>query len=303
MLEFFSSDSGEVTFNASTGMLRLDNAASFSGPIAGISGSGDVVNLQGYDSGTTATPGSYNSATNTTILTVNDAGHAPLSLSLLGNFSQSTFTVTTDVKNGGIDIADPPATVSSLEPSVSSVANADGLSGSIAFSDIGNGDTFNASFAARGTSDAGSFSLGPVNESNGTVSVDWAFKLAGQANSPASGETLTESYDVTISDAQNPVSSVNQTVSVTIGGPGNDNFVFQPGIGADTISNFNPQQDTIELDHFTNAQTIQEVQSLITTSAHGDAVISLGHNDSVTVAGETPTQLQQLIQMGHVLLH
>jgi hypothetical protein len=69
------------------------------------------------------------------------------------------------------------------------------------------------------------------------------------------------------------------------------------------VTNFNSQQDTIELDHFTNAQTAQELQSLVTTDVHGDAVIHFGHNDSITIAGETPTQLQQLIQAGHVLLH
>jgi len=79
--------------------------------------------------------------------------------------------------------------------------------------------------------------------------------------------------------------------------------VFAPGIGADTITNFNPQQDTIELDHFANTQTVQELQSLITPDVHGDAVINLGHNDSITVAGVNAAQLQQAIQAGHVLLH
>src|SRR5262249_812596 len=64
-----------------------------------------------------------------------------------------------------------------------------------------------------------------------------------------------------------PDAAANQTVSV--GGPGNDHFVFRPGAGAETIANFNPQQDTIELDHFTNAQTVQELQSLVTNDAHG----------------------------------
>jgi hypothetical protein len=79
--------------------------------------------------------------------------------------------------------------------------------------------------------------------------------------------------------------------------------VITPGIGADTIVNFNPQQDSIELDHFTNAQTIQELQSLVTTDAHGDAVIALGHNDSITLEGVSTQQLQQVVQAGHVLLH
>jgi hypothetical protein len=70
---------------------------------------------------------------------------------------------------------------------------------------------------------------------------------------------------------------------VSIGGPGNDNFIFKPGIGADTIVNFNPLVDTIELDNFTNAQTMQELASLITTSVHGEAVIELENNNSITI--------------------
>ena len=100
----------------------------------------------------------------------------------------------------------------------------------------------------------------------------------------------------------------NQTTFVAnggavVGGPGNDNFVFQPGMGAGTITNFNPQQDTLTFDHFAEAQTTQELQSLITTDAHGDAMINLGHNDSVTLSGVTTAQLQQAIQSSHVLLH
>jgi Ca2+-binding RTX toxin-like protein len=83
---------------------------------------------------------------------------------------------------------------------------------------------------------------------------------------------------------------------VSLGGTGNDNFVFQPGIGADTIVNFNPKVDTIELDHFVNAQTVQQLQALVTSNAHGDAVIDLGHNDSITLPGMTAAQLQAVLQ-------
>jgi FecR-like protein len=84
--------------------------------------------------------------------------------------------------------------------------------------------------------------------------------------------------------------------SVTYGGPGNDNFVFQPGIGADTVTNFNPRVDTIELDHFANIQNVQQLAALIGTDAHGDAVIELGHNDSITLPGVTQSYLQAHLQ-------
>jgi hypothetical protein len=109
--------------------------------------------------------------------------------------------------------------------------------------------------------------------------------------------------------SSNPSTTNNETTtelgpngSVTVGSDG-DHFVFDPGIGAETVTNFNWQQDTIELDHFTNAQNIQELQSLVTTDVHGDAVINLGHNDSITLTGTTTTELQQVIQSGHILLH
>ena len=90
--------------------------------------------------------------------------------------------------------------------------------------------------------------------------------------------------------------------SVTVGSDG-DQFVFTPGIGVETVTNFNWQQDTLELDHFTAAQTTDELQSLITSNGHGDAVIQLGHNDSIVLSGVTSSELQQVIQAGHVLLH
>ena len=71
---------------------------------------------------------------------------------------------------------------------------------------------------------------------------------------------------------------------MSFGGPGGDNFIFHPGVGVDTTVNFNPQHDTIEFENFTNFQTVQQLQSLMTNDAHGDAVINLGNHDSITLA-------------------
>jgi hypothetical protein len=94
-----------------------------------------------------------------------------------------------------------------------------------------------------------------------------------------------------------------QTTWVTIGGQNGDQFVFTPDQGAETVTNFNPQHDVIELDHFANVQTVQELESLITTDTHGYAQIDLGQHDSITFVNTTTTQLQQAIQTGHILLH
>jgi hypothetical protein len=116
-------------------------------------------------------------------------------------------------------------------------------------------------------------------------------------------ENAAQSSNLATADSQQSVADGGQNGSVAIGGPGGDHFVFASSIGAETLSNGNAQQDTIELDQSAHAQTIQELQSLITTDAHGDALINLGHHDSVTPIGTTTPELQQLIQAGHVLLH
>jgi hypothetical protein len=70
-----------------------------------------------------------------------------------------------------------------------------------------------------------------------------------------------------------------------------DNFVFAPGAGANTIRNFDLAHDTIELDHFANVQTAQQLQSAITSDSQGEATIALGHGDSIVLAGVTAQQL------------
>jgi hypothetical protein len=175
--------------------------------------------------------------------------------------------------------------------------------GNVAFADSSSPDSIEASFTPDGSNYVGTFALDQPAANNANISIGFEFMASDDQIDIAPGETLTQSYALNVSDAQNPAVNFSQTLSVTIGGAGNDNFVFAPGIGTDTVTNFNPQQNTIELNHFTDAQTIQELQSLITTDVHGDAVINLGHNDSITLANTTTTQLQQAIQAGHVLLH
>ena len=114
--------------------------------------------------------------------------------------------------------------------------------------------------------------------SDGSVSVDWDFSLADDQIHLGSNQVTNQSYDVSVVDPHNSAVAANQTVSVAIGGPGNDNFVFAPGMGAETIANFNPQNDTIALNGFSNVQSEQQLASLISNDAHGDAVINLGHN-------------------------
>ena len=93
-----------------------------------------------------------------------------------------------------------------------------------------------------------------------------------------------------------PPASASTGPSVTIGGAGNDTFTFHPGEGTQTINNFNPQNDAIELDHFANVHNVQELVAAITPDAHGNPVLELGHGDTVAIPGVSATFLQQNLQ-------
>jgi FecR protein len=84
--------------------------------------------------------------------------------------------------------------------------------------------------------------------------------------------------------------------SVSIAGAGNDTFVFHPGEGSQTVNNFDPQHDTIELDQFANIHNVQELAAAITPDMHGNAVLELGHGDSIAIPGVSATFLQQNLQ-------
>ena len=196
--------------------------------------------------------------------------------------------------HGGTLITDP--TPLSSDTAAPSPATTDDVSGTVSFAGADSSDTETASITPEGSGYIGDASLGQATGSNGGTSVNWQFSVDSDQINLAPGETLTQSYNVSLTNPQNPAAAVNQTVAVSVGGPGNDNFTFAPGIGSDTILNFNPQHDTIELDHFANAQTVQELQSLITSDAHGDAFINLGNHDSIAVEGLTAAQLQANLQ-------
>ena len=82
--------------------------------------------------------------------------------------------------------------------------------------------------------------------------------------------------------------------------PDNDMFIFHPGMSAETATNFDPKAETVELDHFANIGAIQQLASLINTDAEGDAVIALGHHDSITLPGVNANYLQAHL---HSLVH
>lgn len=290
LLEFTAASDNNVSFsNGAFSVLVLDQSQGFTGHISGYGGSdqidlGDIT----YASSTSLDYIADNNDTGGTLV-VSDGIHTT-DLSLSGDYTTSSFAISNDGHDGTL-ITDASSTSVTSDTPVA----ADAASGTVSFSDSDTSVAQTVSFTPDGSNYVGTFSVDGLTESNGSASVDWGFMVGNDQINLTPGQTLTQSYDVSVTDAQNPAVHFDQTVSVSIGGAGSDNFVFQPGIGAETILNFNTQTDTIELDHFSNVQTTQQLAALVTADAHGDAVIDLGHNDSITLTGITPTQLHQVL--------
>ena len=94
-------------------------------------------------------------------------------------------------------------------------------------------------------------------------------------------------------DANSHLLNAGHAGAVTVGGPGNDHFVFAGGVGGNDAANFNTTHDVCDPDHAAHAQLIQDLHTLIKPDLHGDA---LDHHGGIPFADPAATQLHQIIQ-------
>ncbi|MCK1711246.1 VCBS domain-containing protein [Bradyrhizobium sp. 143] len=137
-------------------------------------------------------------------------------------------TITSGVQSGAV-VEDAPAT-----PDPSDSLNA---AGTISFNDVDLSDGHTATFAAApgNTTALGTFSLDPVSEAANAAngSVQWHYALNNAAAQYlAQGQSVTESYVVTVNDGHG--GTVTQTVTVTINGT-NDAPVITSAAQAGTV--------------------------------------------------------------------
>ncbi|MGY3482155.1 autotransporter passenger strand-loop-strand repeat protein [Bradyrhizobium sp. USDA 4011] len=104
-LELPAASNAAVMFQGSAGTLKLDNSASFSGTVAGMTGS-DAIDFANISFANVHTP-TFSGDSSHGTLTVTD-GTVTASIALLGNYMASTFTTSSD-GHGGTLVVDPPA--------------------------------------------------------------------------------------------------------------------------------------------------------------------------------------------------
>jgi hypothetical protein len=104
-LELASAFSGQVSFTAPTGVLKLLNSESFAGTVAGMSGQ-DAIDFADIDATKVQQP-TYSGTASGGTLTVTDGSHTA-NIALLGNYLVSTFVTSSD-GHGGTNVVDPSA--------------------------------------------------------------------------------------------------------------------------------------------------------------------------------------------------
>jgi hypothetical protein len=154
-------------------------------------------------------------------------------------------------------------------------------------------------------SPSGSNDAGALTSSPGNGAVDWHFSASNNALVQQEGQTQFYS----IQDQTNPAAS--QSFSVSIGGPGQDTFTFNPGNSTNLLVNFSAQTDAaghylgdaVTLNNFTNGQgnelTLSDILNDLTTDSHGNALVNLGHGDSVVFEHVSQSVVQA--QAGNLL--
>jgi VCBS repeat-containing protein len=285
-LELAAADTGSVKFGGPRGILILDHSSTFGGQIFNFTGNGslsgsDQIDLKdiGFGPGTTV---AYTGTSSGGMLTVSDAQHHTANIELAGNYTGSTFSLSSD-GSGGTIVIDPPV-------------KQDLASGTLSFNDPGptNTETVTVSPQNGGAGYLGNFTVDAVTTANGQDSAGWHFNF----DSNPVAATVTQSYYVTVADhhTDGTNSTATQSVTVTIAGPGNDAFVFHPGVGADTIVNA-ASTDTIELDGFSSVTSSKQLASLLAEAQAGqsqsllqtangghDTLIHLGNHDVIRLA-------------------
>ena len=131
---------------------------------------------------------------------------------------------------------------------------------------------------------------GDGSEKRGALSVKFDCKN-DQIN--ISGSDAARQPDDDDVDANSHLLNAGHAGAVTVGGPGNDHFVFAGGVGGNDAANFNTTHDVCDPDHAARAQLIQDLHTLIKPDLHGDA---LDHHGGIPFADPAATQLHQIIQ-------
>jgi hypothetical protein len=281
----------------------------FSAVISGLDES-DYIDLKDltFTSGHMEAATSYSSESgHTTLVVSNNSTSQSVTFTLAGNYTSSSWIFSND-GTGGTIFHDPPA----------ADANATTVSGSTS-TDLAL--TVTAALTTQdGTADQFTFQSG---DQSGTLAGDSTLATSGQDASTTDAATLDASASTdnqptasataaadtglasTVATNTQPATTESATSGTQAGattqtasaapaatGVNGDTFVFAANFGHETISNFHPETDVIEIDHTVFAD-FQALLAAAHDDGNGNAVIAANPNETITVKNVTVAQLVQ----------
>jgi hypothetical protein len=286
----------------------------FSGVISGLADVHQQIDLKDF----TFTDGSMRATTpdgfvngDTTLVVSNTSTNQSVTFTLAGDYTHSTWNFAQDSGTGTLfhdppathaDVATVPVSVSTdLAQTVTAALNlqgatldqftfqADNQSGTLAV-----GSTSRASGEAASATDAATLDTTASSSSDhqptATATTD------ASAHTGLTSNVATNSPPAADASASNgtQAGTITQTASASPAAttPNGDTFVFAANFGHETITNFHPDTDVIQIDHAVFAD-LHAVLAAAHDDGSGNAVITANPNDAITIQNVTVAQLVQ----------
>jgi FecR protein/Bacterial Ig-like domain len=299
--------------NGATGTLVLDHSLTqaFSAVISGL-GQNDDIDLKDL---TFTTRGDMTASTSyanghTTLVVSNTSKEQSVTLKLAGDYTHSTWNFAQDSGTGTI-FHDPPATDTNA-PAVASATSTDlaqtvtaaltaqnETADQFTFQSDSHGSTLADStlVASADPSATDAATLDPTSSSSSDHQPTAPATTDGSAVNGLASNVATPSQPPTSDSTSTgpPTGATTQTAVASpaaIGPNGRDAFVFAANFGHETITNFHPDTDVIEIDHAVFAD-LHALLAATHDDGNGNAVITANPHDTITVKNVTVAQLVQ----------
>jgi RTX calcium-binding nonapeptide repeat (4 copies) len=297
---------------AQTGTLVLDHSSTFSGVISGLVDVNQQVDLKDF----TFTSGHVAAATSfangyTTLVVSNDFTAQSVSFTLAGNYTGATWHFAQDSGTGTIFYDPPAADAGAPHLNVADSASTD-LSQTVTAAlttQAGTADQFMFQSDSQSGTLAGNSTLTASSQNasaTDAATLDPTSSASSEHQSTAPTTTAADTgpastvatnsqpptADTTSTSTQAGATTQTASAAPAATGANGDTFVFAANFGHETIANFHPDTDVIEIDHTVFAD-FHALLAATHDDGTGNAVIAANPNETITVKNVTVAQLVQ----------
>jgi hypothetical protein len=298
-LGFGAASSADITFAAdAAGTLTLKDAADFTGTISGFS-SNDQIDLTDISySLASVSNANYSSSTNITTLAITD-GTSTDAIKLVGNYTINTAWHFSSDGHGGALLTDtlPGGSANLAQTVTAALTLQDGTADQFTFQSDGQsgalaGDsTLTAAGVDASATDAATLETSaPTNNQPAATATADGSAVTGLSSNVATTPQPAAADSTSGTQAGMTPQTASAAPAVTVAN--GDMFVFAANFGHETISNFHPDTDVIEIDHMVFAD-FQALLAAAHDDGSGNALIAANPNETITIKNVTVAELIQ----------